>query len=189
METYSSTAHLSVIRIFPLLIRRFWHRQRKEIADRFQRTLPFGDYVVDRWEKARLLGFGQGSSIYDSSLVIGDVRVGENTWIGPFTVLDGSGGLEIGSNCSVSAGVQIYSHDTVDRSISGGELPIALTRTRIGSDCYLGPNVIVSKGVTIGEKVVVGANSLVNRDLPAGVKAFGTPCRVVGPSQPAEVFH
>lgn len=176
-----------MIPIFSLLIRRFWHRRRKEIADRFARTLPFGDYVVDRWEKARLLGFGQGSSIYDSSLVIGDVRVGENTWIGPFTVLDGSGGLEIGSNCSISAGVQIYSHDTVDRSISGGELPIVQARTRIGSCCYLGPNVIVAKGVTIGDRVVVGANSLVNRDLPAGVKAFGTPCRVVGPLELSEV--
>ena len=176
-----------MIPIFSLLIRRFWCRRRKEIADRFARTLPFGDYVVDRWEKARLLGFGQGSSIYDSSLVIGDVRVGENTWIGPFTVLDGSGGLEIGSNCSISAGVQIYSHDTVDRSISGGELPIVQARTSIGSCCYLGPNVIVAKGVTIGDRVVVGANSLVNRDLPAGVKAFGTPCRVVGPLELSEV--
>ena len=33
---------------------------------------------------------------YDSVLVIGDVQVGKNTWIGPFVVLDGSGGLEIG---------------------------------------------------------------------------------------------
>ena len=176
-----------MIRIFSLIIKRFWNRKRGEVADQFGRTLPFGDYVVDRWEKARLLGFGLGSSIYDSSLVIGDVQVGENTWIGPFTVLDGSGGLEIGSHCSISAGVQIYSHDTVDRSIGGGELPVVRARTRIGSHCYLGPNVIVSKGVTIGERVVVGANSFVNRNLPSGVKAFGTPCRVVGPSESAEV--
>lgn len=176
-----------MIRIFSLIIKRFWHRKRGEVADQFGRTLPFGDYVVDRWEKARVLGFGLGSSIYDSSLVIGDVQVGENTWIGPFTLLDGSGGLEIGSHCSISAGVQIYSHDTVDRSISGGELPVVRSRTRIGSHSYLGPNVIVSKGVTIGERVVVGANSFVNRNLPSGVKAFGTPCRVVGPSESTEV--
>lgn len=176
-----------MIRFFSLIIKHFWRRKLKEVGDQFGRTLPFGDYVVDRWEKAKLLGFGQGSSIYDSSLVIGDVQVGENTWIGPFTVLDGSGGLEIGSHCSISAGVQLYSHDTVDRSISDGEFPVLRSRTRIGSHCYLGPNVIVSKGVTIGERVVVGANSFVNKDLPSGVKAFGSPCRVVGTSESAEV--
>lgn len=157
-----------------------WLARLREVATKFDRALPFADYVVDRWEKARELGFGEGASIYDSSLVLGKVTVGANTWIGPFTVLDGSGGLEIGSNCSISAGVQIYSHDTVERSISGGNAPPERASTRIGSNCYLGPNVVVAKGVTIGDGAVVGANSLVLDDIPSGSKAFGTPCRVVG---------
>lgn len=95
-------------------LKRFWLERRSELDRKFQRTLPFGDYVVDRWEKAQVLGFGRGTSIYDSALVLGDVQVGENTWIGPFTLLDGTGGLSIGSFCSISAGVQIYTHDTVD---------------------------------------------------------------------------
>ncbi len=85
-----------------------WTKLQHDINEKWQRTLPFGDYIVDRWKKAECLGFGEGSTIYDSSLVFGDVKVGKNTWIGPFTILDGSGGLEIGSNCSISAGVQIY---------------------------------------------------------------------------------
>lgn len=163
-------------------LRKFWLARRKEVNDRFNRTLPFGDYIVDRWEKARELGFGEGASIYDSSLVLGDVKVGEHTWIGPFTVIDGSGGLEIGSHCSISAGVQIYSHDTVDCSLSGGRAPIVTARTKIGSNCYIGPNAVIVKGVTIGDSVIIGANSLVLTDVPSGSKAFGTPCRVVGPS-------
>jgi acetyltransferase-like isoleucine patch superfamily enzyme len=150
------------------------------VAERWQRTLPFGDYLVDRWEKARRLGFGAGSSIYDSSLVLGNVKVGENTWVGPFTVLDGSGGLEIGSNCSISAGVQIYSHDTVEWSVTGGATGPVRSPTRIGSRCYIGPNTVVAKGVTVGDGCVIGANSLVLSDIPEGSKAFGTPCRVVG---------
>lgn len=163
-------------------LRNFWLLRRREVEEKFNRTLPFGDYIVDRWEKARELGFGEGTTVYDNSLVLGDVKVGANTWIGPFTILDGSGGLEIGSNCSISAGVQIYSHDTVGRSVSGGIVPVVRAGTRIGSDCYLGPNVVVAKGVTIGDKVVIGANSLVMTDIPTGSKAFGTPCRVVGTS-------
>lgn len=163
-------------------LKALWTMRRREIDQRHQRTLPLADYVVDRWEKARELGFGEGSSVYDSVLVLGDVKVGAKTWIGPFCVLDGSGGLSIGSNCSISAGVQIYSHDTVDWAISGGTAGYQHASTRIGDHCYIGPQVVVAKGVTIGKGCVIGANSLVLSDIPPGMKAFGTPCRVVGPA-------
>jgi acetyltransferase-like isoleucine patch superfamily enzyme len=145
---------------------------------KWKRSLPWPEYFSDRWERAARLGFGAGTSIYDSSLVFGDVSVDENTWIGPFTILDGSGGLSIGSNCSISAGVQIYSHDTVQWALSGGVAPTERAPTRIGSRCYIGANTIVAKGVTIGDGTVIGANSLVLTDIPAGVRAYGTPCKV-----------
>jgi len=166
-------------------LQRFWKAQLKTFKLKHDRFLPFGDYVVDRWEKARLLGFGKGSSIYDSSLVIGDVLVGSNTWIGPFTILDGSGGnLTIGNNCSIAAGVQIYTHDTVRRSISGGKIPIEKASTKIGSNCYIGPNAVISKGVVIGNCVIIGANSLVLEDIPSYTKAYGSPAKHVGKINP-----
>ena len=161
-------------------LRELWRARHVEVNEKWQRALPFADYVVDRWEKASLLGFGEGSSIYDSSLVLGDVSVGEKTWIGPFTVLDGSGGLVIGSSCDISGGCQIYTHDTIWRTVSGGENAILHAPTKIGDRCYLGPNVIVVKGVTIGDGCIIGAGSLVLNDIPAGSKAYGTPCKVVG---------
>jgi acetyltransferase-like isoleucine patch superfamily enzyme len=151
-----------------------------DVQSRWQRSLPVGEYLVDRWERARVLGFGEGASIYDSAIVIGSVSVGANTWIGPWAMLDGSGGLSIGSHCSISAGVQIYTHDSVAWAVSGGEKPIERAATRIGDCCYLGPNVIVAKGVTIGDGCVIGANSLVLTDLPAGSKAWGNPCKQQG---------
>lgn len=65
---------------------------RDEKKNNFGRTVPLGDLIFDRWEAAKFLQFGEQTSIYDSSLVLGDVKVGRDTWIGPFTVLDGSGG-------------------------------------------------------------------------------------------------
>ncbi len=162
------------------LLQELWTIRQREVDSCYKRTLPLGDYIVDRWEKAQVLGFGQGSSVYDSSIILGAVEVGENTWIGPYTVLDGSGGLIIGDHCSISAGVQIYSHDTVKRSVSGGIDPIEYAATTIGSRCYIGPNTIISKGVRIGDGAVVGANSLVMSDIPPNMKAYGTPCRIVG---------
>lgn len=153
-------------------------QQDKRVQELWNRSLPFGDYIVNRWQKAQRLGFGEGSSIYDSALILGNVKVGRNTWIGPFTVLDGSGGLEIGDHCSISAGVQIYSHDTVKWATSGGVEPPDRDAVYIGNRCYIGPNAIISKGVKIGDGCVIGANSLVNTDIPSGVKAWGTPARV-----------
>lgn len=161
-------------------LRSLWLWRRREVHARYQRSLPLADYVVDRWEKAKELGFGEGTSIYDSVLVLGDVRVGGNTWIGPFVVLDGSGGLSIGSNCSISAGVQIYSHDTVDWAVSGGSASPSRAPTSIGNNCYIGPHSVIAKGVQVGDGCVIGANSLVLRDIAPGSKAFGTPCKVVG---------
>lgn len=161
-------------------LKKIWRECQVDVKQRFSRSLSFGDYIVDRWEKAKVLGFGDGSSVYDSSLVYGDVKVGDNTWIGPFVILDGSGCLEIGSGCCISAGVQIYSHDTVLRTTSGGQQSIEYARTSIGLNCYIGPNTVIAKGVTIGDEVVIGANSLVLRDIPSRCKAFGTPCRIIG---------
>ncbi len=161
------------------VLRRFLRFRRNSIKSKFNRVLPLGDYFSDRWEKARYLGFGKGSSIYDSSLVLGNVLVGEKTWIGPFTLLDGSGGLKIGSNCSISSGVQIYSHDSVKWAVSGGQEQYEYAQTEIGDNCYIGPNVIISKGVKLGNQCIVGANSFVNASFPAGSKIAGNPAKLV----------
>lgn len=147
---------------------------------KYNRSVSLGDLFIDRSEKAKFLGFGEGTTIYDNVLVLGEVKVGRNTWIGPNVILDGSGGLEIGSYCSISAGVHIYTHDTVRWALTGGAEPYEYGRTVIGDNCYIGPNVVIQKGVVIGKRSIIGANSLVNSDIPAGSKAFGNPARVVG---------
>ena len=49
----------------------------------------------------------------------------------------------------------------------------------IGKNCWLGPGVIVLPGVTIGDNTVIGAGSVVTKDIPANVVAVGNPCRVL----------
>jgi acetyltransferase-like isoleucine patch superfamily enzyme len=153
---------------------------RAETRERWSRDLPLDELLSDRWERARSLGFGDGSSIYASSLVYGDVQVGADTWIGPFTILDGSGGLRIGRKCSISAGVQIYTHDTARWALSGGSAPYEHAPVRIADCCHVGAQSVVGMGVTIGAHSVVGACSFVNRDVPAYTVAVGAPCRPVG---------
>jgi acetyltransferase-like isoleucine patch superfamily enzyme len=152
--------------------------RRDKMMKKWRRCLPLNELFVDRWEKARYLDFGEGTSVYDSCLILGDVKVGKHTWIGPFTILDGSGGLEIGDYCSISAGVQIYTHDSVAWAISGGVKHIERAPTKIGSRSYIGPNTIIGRGVTIGEGCIIGAFSLVLNDIKSGSSASGIPCKV-----------
>lgn len=160
-------------------IRLLFFKLREEKREKYNRVLPFGDYFSDRWEKAKYLGFGEGSSVYDNVVIIGNVKVGQNTWIGPNVVLDGSGGLEIGSNCSISAAVQIYSHDSVKWAVSGGLENYEYANTKVGNNCYIGPNTIIIKGVEIGDCSIIGANSFVNIDIPPNSKVYGNPVKIV----------
>ena len=155
-------------------------RLRAEMAERFDRDLPLQDLLTDRWERARLLGFGEGSSIYGSAYVYGDVRVGTDCWIGPGVVLDGTGGLSIGNGCDISAGVQVYTHDTVERVLSEGRAEIARAPVRIDDHCHIGAQAVIGKGVTIGHHSVIGASAFVHRDVPPYTVAVGVPARPVG---------
>ena len=150
---------------------------RREVREKHHRYVSTGDLLGDRWERARAYGFGEGTSCYDNVLVLGAVSVGKNCWIGPNVILDGSGDLLIGDHVDISAGVQIYTHDTVRRAVSGGVEAIEYAPTRIGSGVYIGPQAVIQKGVNIGDGVVIGAMSLVDRDVPAGAKVWGAPAR------------
>lgn len=152
----------------------------EKFLEHYQRSLPLPDHINDRWERAQRLGFGKGTNIYDSSYVIGDVSVGENCWIGMFTILDGSGGLTIGNGCTISAGVHIYSHDNVKATLSGNQLPIERESVSIGNNCYIAPHSVIAKGVTLGNGVLVAAQSFVNRSFPDHAIVAGVPARQIG---------
>lgn len=158
-----------------ILFNRLLLSRRKEMKEKYNRLLPGNELFSDRWEKAQYWGFGKGTSVYDSCVIFADVKIGNNTWVGPFTILDGTGGLTIGNNCSISAGVQIYTHDSVKWAVSGGAEKYEYAPTSIGNNCYIGPNTIITRGITIGDGTIIGANSFVNKSFPAGSKIAGSP--------------
>ena len=161
-------------------LRRLHARLRDGMVERFDRDLPLPELLSDRWERARQLGFGEGSSIYASAYVYGRISVGAGTWIGPNVILDGSGGLRIGSGCDLSAGVQVYTHDTVERVLSEGRAEIARSPVTIEDHVHVGAAAVIGRGVTIGHHSVIGACAFVNRDVPPFTVALGVPARAVG---------
>lgn len=162
-------------------VERLYFELREETNQKWERTLPIGELIVNRWEKAKYLNFDEGSSIYDSSIVMGRVEVGKDTWIGPNTLLDGTGGLlKIGTGCDISAGVHIYTHDTVKKCLSGGKLPIETGDVIIGDFTYIAPMTIISRGVTIGMHSLVAAHSLVKKSFEDFSIIAGIPAVQIG---------
>jgi len=157
-----------------------YRKLRSQIREKWNRDLPFDEIVFDRWERASNLGFGKGSSIYHNSYVYGDVSVGTNTWIGPYTLLDGSGGLQIGRNCSISAGAHALTHDTVKWAVSGGKAEYEYAPVIIGDCCFIGTHAIITKGITIGNHCVISAGCVVTKDVPDFSIVAGVPSRVIG---------
>lgn len=161
------------------IVREFLYALSVRKKEALNRRVSVGDLLTERGDNAAMYGFGEGTTMYDNVLVLGEVKVGRKTWIGPNCILDGSGGdLEIGDFCSISSGVQIYTHNTVKRSISLGVEPIEYASTKIGHGVYIGPNAVIQMGVSIGDKAIIGANSFVNRDVPSNSKAFGSPAKI-----------
>ena len=135
---------------------------------KFNRHVSLGDLVFERENTAKFYGFGEGTTCYNNVLILGDVKVGKNSWIGPNAILDGSGGLEIGDNCTICAGTHVYSHNSIQKE------SIVRKEVFIGNNSYIGPNSIIQMGVTIGDDVIVGALSFVNKDIPSGMKWLGS---------------
>jgi acetyltransferase-like isoleucine patch superfamily enzyme len=162
-------------------------RQLRQLRDslraqtwaRHRRVNPFVEDLFDWKEKGHFVS-GQDVTIYDSTTIVGDVSIGDHTWIGPFCSLDGTGSLSIGAYCSISAGTHIQTHDTIKWAVSGGRAPYEYASVRIGDRCFLGVNVVVTRGVRIGDGSVVAAGAVVTRDVAPGSIVAGVPARRIG---------
>jgi acetyltransferase-like isoleucine patch superfamily enzyme len=113
--------------------------------------------------------------------IVGEPKIGDDVWIGAFTLIDASGGLSIGHGCDISAGAQIYSHSTVERCVSDRGRPIVRTPTRIGRNVHVGANAVILMGCDIGDYSVVGAGAVVREGTiaPAYSVLVGVPARVI----------
>jgi acetyltransferase-like isoleucine patch superfamily enzyme len=113
--------------------------------------------------------------------IIGSPTIGSGTWIGAFTLIDGSGGLTIGEGCDISSGVHIYTHSSAMRCVSGRRYDtVDRSPVRIGDRVFIGANAVINMGVTIGDESIIGAGAVVTGDVPPRSVAVGVPARVVG---------
>ena len=105
------------------------------------------------------------------------VKIGNGVGIFENTIINPSDSIEIGDNCGIGGEVMIWTHGAwLDTTIG---LPSDYGPVKIGKNVWLPARSIVLPNVEIGDDVVIGINSIINRDLPSGCFAAGSPCKVI----------
>jgi acetyltransferase-like isoleucine patch superfamily enzyme len=139
------------------------YRGQKEIFDTIFGKIKGSYYITQPFHCDYGRNISIGENFYSNfNLVILDgakVTFGDNVFVAP--------------NCVFSTAAH-----PIDRELRNSGLEIALPIT-VGNNVWIGANVSVLPGVTIGDDTIIGAGSVVNHNIPDGVVAVGVPCRVI----------
>ena len=133
------------------------------------KELEIGDhfYMCDDVE------IGRGGCTNPNSIV----KIGNGVGIFENTIINPSDSIEIGDNCGIGAEVMIWTHGAWLDVTKG--FPSDFGPVKIGKNVWLPARSIVLPNVTIGDNVVVGIDSIVNKSLPDGCLAAGSPCKII----------
>jgi len=128
---------------------------------------------------------GRNTAIFRKSYLqcLPGISVGDNCMVGFFCRLDGRGGLSIGNNVNISSYtiLETGSHDL--STFEAKFEPIV-----IGDHVWIGTRAMLLQGVEIGEGAVVGAGSVVTKDVPPYTVVAGVPARKIG-ERPREIKY
>ncbi|MFP2995577.1 sugar O-acetyltransferase [Spongiivirga sp. MCCC 1A20706] len=113
------------------------------------------------------------------------ISVGENTFINTNCLFLDNNKITIGKNGLIGPFVQIYTaehplkaSDRIIRNKNGSYYLTSSKPVAIGDNVWIGGNTIILPGITIGNNVTVGAGSVVTKNIPDNVLAFGNPCQI-----------
>jgi len=108
-----------------------------------------------------------------------NIRLGYDVFVNTNSVFLDCAEITVGDHARLGPGVQILAADHPrEPELRAADVELAFP-VRLGNRCWVGAGAIICPGVTVGEHSIVGAGSVVNRDVPDRVMAAGNPCRVI----------
>jgi acetyltransferase-like isoleucine patch superfamily enzyme len=160
-----------------------WELMRREAFARW----PVHGNVLEALQEGRLeLGPGVllEPDVWITAPGRARVRIGAGTFLNIGVMVAAEGLVEIGEHCMLANGCFVsdanHRFDDPDRPITWQGFD-SKGPTRVGDNTWCGANVVITSGVTVGERCVIGANSVVTADLPPRSIAAGAPARVLRP--------
>lgn len=146
--------------------------------------IPF--YLIRHsWYKLFFIKIGKGSSIHMNVIVegislrkkdFGKLKIGKNTSIGRYSVLDMRGGLIIGDNVSISPNVTFI---TGSHNMQSSDFKYESFKTIVEDYVWIGTRAIILPGVKIGKGAVIGAGSVVTKDIGEYEFVAGNPAKFI----------
>ena len=109
------------------------------------------------------------------------ISIGNNVYIGPDSFISAEGGLTIGSNCSISGGLLIYTwnHDYIKSNLLPFNKEKILKPVIIKDNVWIGSRVTIIPGVVIGEGAIIGMGSVITKDVPDLAIVGGNPAVIL----------
>jgi serine acetyltransferase len=127
---------------------------------------------------------GRGCELHPMTMVLtygGNIEIGDDCSLNPFSIIYGHGGVRIGSGVRIAAHSVIIpaNHTTPDDGTPVRLAPVVARGIEIGNDVWIGTGARILDGVRIGARAVIGAGSVVTRDVPANATVAGVPARTI----------
>ncbi|CDM69229.1 putative acetyl transferase [Clostridium bornimense] len=163
---------------------------------KMKRKMNFGkgvnignNVVIDAFSKEGVI-LGNNVRIGDNSRILctGSIKkigkglkIGNNCGFGENCFFGAAGGIEIGNDVIMGQNVRFHSenHNFNDSNKLIREQGVTNKGIKIGSNCWIGSGVVFLDGVTVGDGCVIGANTLVNKDIPDNTISVGNPVRII----------
>jgi maltose O-acetyltransferase len=111
----------------------------------------------------------------------GAIVIGENSYIGEYSTLQAASGctIKIGKGCAISHNVRVYTSTAIAHQDFSKEVRSKTGNVTIGNFVWIGVNVYINPGVEIGDNAIVGANSVIVKNVPANAIVSGIPASLV----------
>jgi len=113
-------------------------------------------------------------------LIYYNLVIGDDCYIGRDCIFDIMDKISIGDRVTISHRAVFNTHTNAGKSPIASKILINTRgKIKINDGAYFGSNVTVLESVNIGSNTIIGAKSLVNKDIPDGFTAFGVPCKII----------
>lgn len=145
--------------------------------------------MIHKLSDVQSKNIGKDTNIWQFCVVLPQAKIGENCNICAHVLIEND--VTIGNNVTLKSGVQLWDGVTVEDNVFIGPnvtftndlfprskvYPEEFARTVIKKGASIGANATVLCGITVGENAMIGAGSVVTRDVPAGELWYGNPAR------------